>query len=109
VQTPKIPALAGGRIPQLERPQRTRLLHLKVGACRINDMVKAQKLRGIMKNSEKTTYAKSYHSHLPRVAGGTFFPAEDPPGPLVMVSGCWRFWWRGWGLWPRFRRWWWWR
>jgi hypothetical protein len=79
VQTLKIPALAGGRTPQLGRPRRTRLVYLKVGACRITDMVKVQKLRGIMKNSEKTTYAKSYHSHLPRAAGGTFFPAEEPP------------------------------
>jgi hypothetical protein len=52
-------------------------VHLKIGACRITDMVKAQKLIGRMKNSNKTTYAKSYHSHLPRAEGGTFFPAED--------------------------------
>jgi hypothetical protein len=54
-------------------------VYLKIGACRITDMVKAQKLRGIMKNSKKTIYTKSYHSHLPRSAGGTFFPDEDPP------------------------------
>jgi hypothetical protein len=39
--TPKIPALAGGWIP--------RLVPLKIGARRITDVVKAQKLRGIMK------------------------------------------------------------
>jgi hypothetical protein len=45
-----------------------------------------------MKNSKKTTYAKSNHSHLPRAAGGTFFPAEDPPdlwrvSPATDASG----------------------
>jgi hypothetical protein len=55
-------------------------------------MVRAQKLRGIMKNSEEITYAKSNHSHLPRAAGGTFLPAEDPrtsgvgPWPLVLLE-----------------------
>jgi hypothetical protein len=32
-----------------------------------------------MKSSKKTTYTKSNHFQLPRVTGGTFFPAEDPP------------------------------
>jgi hypothetical protein len=40
---PRTPALAGGLVQQLE--------HLKIGACRTTIMVKAQKLRGIMKNS----------------------------------------------------------
>jgi hypothetical protein len=68
---PKVPTLAGGRIPQLE--------HLKIAACRTTCLVKHQKPRKKMKNLDKTTYGKSYHSHLPRAAGGTFLPAEDPP------------------------------
>jgi hypothetical protein len=65
---------------------------LQIGACRITNVVKAQKLRGITKNSKKTTYLKSYHSHLPRAAGGTFLPAEDPPdlwrvSPAAGASG----------------------
>jgi hypothetical protein len=66
----RVLVLAGGRVPQLE--------HLKIGACRTTNMVKDQKSRGIMKNPDKTTYGKSHHSHLPRAAGGTFFPVEDP-------------------------------
>jgi hypothetical protein len=66
----RVPALAGGRVPQLE--------HLKIGACRTTNMDKDQKSRGIMKNPDKTTYGKLHHSHLPRAAGGTFFPFEDP-------------------------------
>jgi hypothetical protein len=62
-------------------------VHLKIGACRITDTVKAQKLRGVMKNSEKTTYEKSYHSHLPRAAGGTFFPAGGGVCGLGSVGG----------------------
>jgi hypothetical protein len=55
-------------------------------------MVKIQILRGIMKSSKKTTYVKSYHSHLPRAAGGTFLPVEDPPdlwrvSPTAGASG----------------------
>jgi hypothetical protein len=68
---PRTPALAGGRVPQLER--------LKVVACRTTCLVKHQKLRKKIKNLDKTTYGKSNHSHLPRAAGGTFLPAEDPP------------------------------
>jgi hypothetical protein len=33
------------------------LVHLKIGACRITNMVKDQKPRDIMKNSEKAAYA----------------------------------------------------
>jgi hypothetical protein len=66
----RVPALAGGRVPQLE--------HLKIGACRTTNIVEDQKSRGIMKNPDKTTYGKSHHSHQPRAAGGTFFPVEDP-------------------------------
>jgi hypothetical protein len=42
-------------------------------------MVKDQKPKKMVKNLDKTTYGKSYYSHLPRAAGGTFLPAEDPP------------------------------
>jgi hypothetical protein len=65
---------------------------LKIGACHITDMVKAQKLKGITKSSKKITYVKLNHSHLPRAAGGTFLPAEDPPdlwwvSPAAGASG----------------------
>jgi hypothetical protein len=45
---PKVPVLAGGRLPQLE--------HLKIATCRATNMVKDQKPREIMKNSEKAAY-----------------------------------------------------
>jgi hypothetical protein len=45
-----------------------------------------------MKSSKKTTYAKSYHSHLPQAAGVTFLPVEDSPdlwrvSPTAGASG----------------------
>jgi hypothetical protein len=65
----------------------------KKGACHITDMVRAQKLNGIMKNSKRSTYTKSYHSQLPRAVGGLplFLPRTPRtfgcgPQPLVLLA-----------------------
>jgi hypothetical protein len=67
----RTPALVGGRVPQLE--------HLKVAPCHTTCLIKHLKPRNGMENPDKATYGKSYHSQLPRAAGGIFLPAEDPP------------------------------